>query len=101
MPPEHVEMLALRILFDHSARTHRETGANLDVLQLVFARSEGAVESVWLAMRRAIVQPHPGFDEAGGVFWGDPFTNHLAAPYHNSKTLLFGRGMSRNLMTQL
>src|SRR6516225_5905854 len=78
MPAEHVEMLALGIFFDHSARTGREAGTNLHVLQLVFARSERPVEDVGLAMGRAIVQPHARFDKAGGVFRRDRLSRHRA-----------------------
>ena len=77
MPAEHVEMLAFRIVFDHSAGPHRQAGADLDVLQFVFACSQRLIENIGLAMRHAIVQPHAGFDEAGRVFRGDRFTRHL------------------------
>src|SRR5215470_8353082 len=81
MPTEQVEMLAFRIVVDHSARTHREAGADLDVLQLVLARSQRLIENIGLAVGRAVVQPHAGFDEAGGPFWGDRFKSHLRALY--------------------
>jgi hypothetical protein len=55
MPTEQMEMLAFRIFFDHRAWTSRETGANLDVLQLVFSRSQRLIENIGLAKRRAIV----------------------------------------------
>jgi len=68
MPAEHVKMLAFGIFFDHSARTRREAGSNLHILQLVFARSQRLVEYIGLAMGGAIIQPHARFDKAGGVF---------------------------------
>ena len=76
MPAEHVEMLAFRIFFDHRAWTHRQAGANLDVLQFVFSRSQRLIENIGLAKRRAVVQPHAGFDEAGSLFRGDRFSGH-------------------------
>ena len=77
MPAEHVEMLAFRIVFDHSARAHRQAGADLHVRQFVFACSQRPIENIGLAMACAVVQPHAGFDEAGGVFRGDRFTMHV------------------------
>jgi hypothetical protein len=38
MPTEHVEVLALRVFFDHSARTHCQTGADFDIVELVLTR---------------------------------------------------------------
>ena len=49
----------------------------LTFCQFVFAGSQRLVENIGLAMRRAIVQPHAGFDEAGGLFRGNRFTKHL------------------------
>ena len=77
MPAEHMEMLAFRIVFDHSAGTHRQAGADLDIRQFVFACSQRLIENIGLAMRCAVVQPHAGFDEAGSVLRGDRFARHL------------------------
>ena len=63
VPTEHVEVFALRIVFDHRPRTHREAGADFDVLQILFPCRQRLVENIRLAMRRAELQPHAGFDE--------------------------------------
>src|SRR6266699_4318774 len=76
MPTEDVEMLAFRVFFDYSARPQSEARADLHVLELVLARSQCFVENVGLAVRRAVIQPHSRFDEAGGLFCGDGFTRH-------------------------
>src|SRR5437764_8044536 len=76
MPTEDVEMLAIRVFFDYSARPQSEARADLHVLQFVLARGQCFVENVGLAVRRAIIQPHSRFDEAGGLFCGDGFTRH-------------------------
>ena len=76
MPAEHVEVLAVGIFFNHSARTHRQTGADFDVLEFVLARGQRLVENVGLTVRHAVVQPHAGFDETGGVFCGNRFSSH-------------------------
>ena len=79
MPTEDVEMLAFRVFFDYSARPQSEARADLHVLKLVLARGQCFVENVGLAVRRAVIQPHSRFDEAGGLFCGDGFTRHLDA----------------------
>ena len=74
-------MLAFRVIFDHSAGTHGEAGADLDVLQLIFPRCQRLIEDIGLAVRRAVVQPHAGFNEAGSLFRGDRFTRHRRRRY--------------------
>src|SRR5205823_14632209 len=76
MPTDDVEMLAIRVFFDYSARPQSEARADLHVLQLVLARRQCFVENVGLAVRCAIIQPHSRFDEAGGLFCGDGFSRH-------------------------
>src|SRR6266567_5251767 len=76
MPTEDVEMLAVRVFFDYCARPQSEAGADLHVLKLVLARGQCFVENVGLAVRRAVIQPHSRFDEAGGLLCGDGFTRH-------------------------
>src|SRR5947207_8871900 len=76
MPTEDVEMLAFRVLFNCSARAQSEARADLHVLELFLARGQCFIENVGLAVRRAIIQPHSRFDEAGGLFCGDGFTRH-------------------------
>src|SRR5436190_6349212 len=76
MPTENVEMLAFRVFFDYGARPQSEARADLHVLKLFLARGQCFVENVGLAVRRAVIQPHSRFDEAGGLFCGDGFTRH-------------------------
>jgi hypothetical protein len=68
MPAEEMEMLAFRILFNHGAWTHREAGADFNILQLVLARRQCLVENIGLANRGSVIKPHAGFDEACTVF---------------------------------
>ena len=69
-------MFAFGVLFDHSARTQRQAGPYLDVLQIVLARSQRLIENIGFAVRGAVVQPHAGLNEAGRVFRGNRFTRH-------------------------
>ena len=68
MGAEPVKMFALWITFEHGARAHGNTGADFDVAQVIPARRQGLVENIGLAKGNAIVDPHAGSDEVGGLF---------------------------------
>src|SRR5215469_18096020 len=87
MPAEKVEMLAFWIFLDHCARTHRKARADLDVLQIVFSRSQCPIENIGLAKRRAIVQPHARFNKTGSLFWRDRLNRHGRSLYQGTERL--------------
>jgi hypothetical protein len=68
VPTEPEKVFALRIVFHHRPRPHREAGADLYVLQRLFARGERFIEHVGLAQPHSIIEPHARFDEGGGLF---------------------------------
>ena len=59
MQAQAIEMLSLRVFFEHGAGAGRQAGADLDVPQLVAACGQGLVEFIGLAQHGTIVDPHP------------------------------------------
>ena len=65
MQAEPEEVVAFRISFQHGAWPHREAGADLNVGKLHRTGGKSRVKDIWLAERRAVVEPHAGSHEAG------------------------------------
>ena len=68
MHAEQMKVLALGVLIQHRTRTHGDAGAELHVMQFVFAQCQRLVEHIGLAQGGTIVDPHARLDQDSSLF---------------------------------
>jgi hypothetical protein len=66
-----VEVLAVRIAFEHGARLDGDAGAELHLPQFVAPGGKRLVEDVRLQYRHAVVDPIARLDQSGGLLGGN------------------------------
>jgi hypothetical protein len=73
MHAEPMKVFALRILFEHSTRSHGDTRTKFDIVQCLLALGQRLVKHIGLAQGGSVINPHTRLDHRSGLLGGDVF----------------------------